>query len=178
MDYSEAGSLVDPAELLREQELLEQHLPTKRALPRIIERFRPLLGIALGCGSGMLYSFLSVSVKQLSYLPSNEVAFVRMASMAIPATCVLLWTRKNPYSLALLRRSGWHLLVRSIIGAITTMLYFFALQRMPLGDVSVVFFSSPAFVALFSWWLLDERLTIWSGMAVVTTLTGSALVAR
>ncbi len=70
------------------------------------------------------------------------------------------------------------LFLRSALGTIGMILYFVALETLPLAETVTVNKLSPFFVLLFSWIFLGEKLKKVQILAICTAFAGVALVAR
>lgn len=131
-------------------------------------------GVAFMLVSVAGYSVMSVCVKAVSSeLPTMQIVFVRSLGMS-----VLTWGLLRGAGVSLLGVARWTLLGRAAAGATALSLYYFGLSRLPLGDATTVFYTSPVWTALAAALLLGERLrpVVLGGAAV--SLVGVALVAQ
>lgn len=88
-------------------------------------------------------------------------------------------------TLALIRRKGGSLVsrkpsllfLRSALGTLGMVCYFYALERLPIANTVTINKLSPFFVVLFSWLFLGERLKPAQVVAIAAAFTGVALVA-
>jgi drug/metabolite transporter (DMT)-like permease len=99
-----------------------------------------------------------------------ELVFVRMGIGAI--CCVVLFAsgRAN-FEIA---RSGT-LLARGVYGSISILLYFFAIARLPVGEATLLNYSSPLFTLIFAMLFLGERPGLRPVAGLAVTLSGLAL---
>ncbi|XRB23811.1 EamA domain-containing protein [Pseudoscourfieldia marina] len=70
------------------------------------------------------------------------------------------------------------LLIRGIFGASAFNLAYAALPYLPLGDHTALFFLNPIFIALASWPVLGEKVTLADGASIVAAFTGTLLIVR
>ena len=66
--------------------------------------------------------------------------------------------------------------IRSIIGCITFLCLTAAIRNIPISTALVLFFSFPAFAALFSYLVFGERITKWQLVCIVGALLGVAVL--
>jgi len=72
---------------------------------------------------------------------------------------------------------GWHFF-RSVITLILLIAIFYSLKNIPLPEFIAIIFSSPFFIALLSPWLLHEKVSKRSWIAIVIGFTGILIVTR
>jgi S-adenosylmethionine uptake transporter len=101
-------------------------------------------------------SFMDVLIKQLTARHSPLViAFLRFGFGFVVAAAVFGIVRPGwPSREQVVANS-----VRSAVIAATAVLFFYALQALPLADCAALSFLAPMFIALFGALLLGERLT-------------------
>jgi len=120
-------------------------------------------------------SLVPLAVKLIppdSGIPTSEKLVAR-GLVAVIVTFILMKRRGE----ALLPGKPWLLFLRSAFGTIGMVLYFVALETLPLADTVIVNKLSPFFVLLFSWIFLGEKLKRIQVFAIVTAFAGVALVA-
>lgn len=71
----------------------------------------------------------------------------------------------------------WHLL-RGILAIFLLLSIFYSLDNIPLAEFIAIMFSSPFFIALLSPWLLHERVSRQSWIAIMTGFIGILIVTR
>lgn len=74
--------------------------------------------------------------------------------------------------------SRTHLIVRSLLMAVSYLLFFSGLAALPMAVVAGGFFSTPFFTLLLAWWLLREPVGVWRLSSVVVGFIGVLLVLR
>lgn len=133
---------------------------------------RPALGVGLMTVANFGFAGMAALVKLMdTHLPEQELVFWR-AAFSLPLLLLLvLWSRRG-----LLVRARGTILLRSVLGFIAMMLFFYALGRISLGEAQMLIKIQPVWVALLAPFVLGERPggRVWSclGLAFV----GVALV--
>ncbi len=105
-------------------------------------------------------------------IPTSEKLVAR-GIVAVAVTFVLLKKRRE----SLVSGKPGLLFLRSALGTTGMVLYFYALERLPLADTVTINKLSPFFVLLFSWMFLKEKLKNMQIAAILTAFAGVALVA-
>lgn len=93
--------------------------------------------------------------------------------VAAVITFILLLRKRE----SLVSKKPWLLFLRSALGTAGMVLYFYALERLPLANTVTINKLSPFFVILFSWIFLGEKLRAVQIAAIAVAFTGVALVA-
>jgi drug/metabolite transporter (DMT)-like permease len=107
-------------------------------------------------------------------VPAAQAAFLRFAFgtlMLLPALSAIRRARLTPRALRLFA-------LRGAVHSAAVMLWFYAMARIPLTDVTAMNYLSPIFVGLGAAVLLGERLPLRRILAVVVALLGVAVVLR
>lgn len=102
--------------------------------------------------STMAFGCMNVLVKYLTYYSAYQLVFFRSLG-SIFFTLGFLWTRGIPIL-------GTHrklLLLRSIVGVSSMLLFFLALHYMPIGTAVALRYISPIFAAIFAILILKEE---------------------
>jgi drug/metabolite transporter (DMT)-like permease len=99
-----------------------------------------------------------------------ELVFVRMGIGAI--CCVALFVAgRARFELA----RSWVLLARGTYGSVAILLYFFAITRLPVGEATLLNYTSPLFTLIFAMLFLGERPGPRPIIGLAVTLGGLAL---
>jgi drug/metabolite transporter (DMT)-like permease len=134
-----------------------------------------LSGSLLLAGAALSFSLTGLSAKMLS--PSIDPPQLVLLRSAFMVVVVGAWAlrRGEPLWIAR-RREGLLLLLRGVLGTAGFLLFFGALQRIPLADTVILFQAHPLVVAALGPWLLRERTrpAQWALMAL--SLLGVGLV--
>ena len=111
---------------------------------------RPHLLMLLSAGC---FAAMALAAKLASRaLPAGEVTLVRFAIMLLPLLLVADWRRE-----ALTYQRLDLLIYRGIFGGVAVLLYFFAIEHVPVGVATLLNYSSPVFSVLFAALFLGER---------------------
>ncbi len=122
--------------------------------------------------SSTLFGIMALLAKTASRgVPGTEVACVRLA-IGVAATG-LLWAAGRIVLRP--RRWGW-LLVRGLFGGAAVIAYFSAMQRIAVGEATLLNYTQPVFTMLAAWLLLGERPPRRALLALPLTLAGVALI--
>lgn len=124
--------------------------------------------------AALFLSFVPLAVKLIpadSGIPTSEKLLAR-GLVATLVTLVLLIRKKE----SLIPGKPKILLLRAAFGTIGMILYFTALETLPLADTVIINRLSPFFVLLFSWIFLGESLKKAQVFAIIIAFSGVALV--
>ncbi len=136
------------------------------------DQSRGLAWIALG---GVFFVVFMVLVRQVSLsLHPVQSAFVRYA-MGLLLIAPLLW-RQGPALFA--RGHVRQHALRGVLHGIGVLLWFYAIARLPLADVTALGFTAPVYVLLGAWLFLGESLTTVRVASVMVGLCGVMLILR
>lgn len=145
-----------------------------------IERFaasKPrFLGFAMLSGSAAMFSLMTLFVSMSSpFLPSTEIVTFRCAIQFTLALVCLAAKRLDPRG----PRHKWPaLFMRGLMGVCGFNLFFAALGHLPLGDASVLFFTSPCWTLLLGYLVLHEPVSRYDIVSVIVCMCGVVLIAR
>lgn len=136
---------------------------------------RPMVGIFWMLVTGVCFVAVTAIVKYLGpRIPPAEQAFLRYALglvFLIPMLRPMLRTR--------ISGRLWVLFgARGVLHAMGVMLWFFAMTRIPLAEVTAINYLAPVYVTLGAAVFLGERLALRRILAVVVALVGAAIILR
>ena len=136
---------------------------------------RPLLGVFWMLVTGLLFVGVTALVKSLgTTLPASEAAFLRYA-----LGLVLLLPLIGKLSRQHVTPTQWKLFaLRGAIHSVGVALWFFAMARIPLADVTAMNYLSPILITLGAAIFLGERLHARRIAAVVAGLVGAVIILR
>jgi drug/metabolite transporter (DMT)-like permease len=147
-------------------------VPTTTTRPNTFLRIP--LGLRFMAGAALCFSLMALFVKLAGRtLPTMEIVFARSLFMAV-------------FTFGLLRREGLAplgnhrllLFARGAIGVTALSLFYFAIPRLPLGDVTAIFYMAPIWTAFSAAFILRERTAGLVLAGIGTSLVGVALIAR
>jgi drug/metabolite transporter (DMT)-like permease len=125
--------------------------------------------------TGLLFVGLTAVVKHVGQdLPAAQAAFLRFLFGTILLLPAIRAIRRTPLDRRTLRLFA----LRGVLHSGAVALWFFAMARIPLTDVTAMNYLSPIFVGLGAALLLGERLPKRRIAAVAAALVGVAIVLR
>ncbi len=136
---------------------------------------RALEGIGWMLLTTVLFVFVTGIVRYLgSDIPAAEAAFIRYAiglALVLPALRPLLrqWPRA-----ALMRRFA----LRGLVHGVAVMLWFYAMARVPIAEVTALGYTAPIYVTLGAAYFFAERLHARRIMAVAAGFVGAMIILR
>jgi drug/metabolite transporter (DMT)-like permease len=136
---------------------------------------RPVVGILWMLVTGLLFVGVTALVKTLGpVIPAVQAAFLRYA---IGLVFVLPMLR--PLLRARLSRRQWGMFtLRGVAHSVGVGLWFFAMARIPIADVTALNYLSPIYVTLGAALFLGERLALRRVLAVIAALVGALIILR
>ena len=128
------------------------------------------LGILMMMAAVALLTVMNVLVKLIgpAYHPT-QISFIRNAVAALVLLPLLL--RSGGPAILKTSRPGTHF-IRGLFGVTGNILYFFAFQRLPVGDVIVISQAVPLFVTIMAIVFLGEAVGLRRWMAVTAGFLG------
>lgn len=125
--------------------------------------------------SAFCFAFMNAFVRLSGELPSIQKCFFRNFVAVFFAAAILI--RK---------KDGFHiekgclvpLILRSVFGTLGIVCNFYAIDHLVLSDASILNKMSPFFVIIFSFLILDEKITAFQCTAVVIAFAGSLFIIK
>lgn len=126
---------------------------------------------------GMLvFSLLNAIIKDtITAYPSPQLVFFRCFLAALPSSIFLLCKRR--WKLPTVSEGKIHL-KRAFLLAIGLSVLFLGIGMLPLADSMALYFSTTLFLVLLSYPLLQEKIGVSQGLAVVVGLIGVLIIAK
>ncbi|MGK7754597.1 MULTISPECIES: DMT family transporter [unclassified Roseovarius] len=136
---------------------------------------RPGWGVFWMVVTGVLFVGVTAMVKLLgTRIPATEAAFLRYL-----LGLIFLVPMLGTLSRLRLDRGTWGLFaLRGIAHSAGVGLWFFAMARIPLADVTAMNYLSPIYVTLGAALFLGERLALRRVLAIVVALIGAVIILR
>jgi drug/metabolite transporter (DMT)-like permease len=136
---------------------------------------RPGLAIAWMIVTGLCFVAVTALVKTLgTRIPAPEAAFLRFLfgiAFMLPMLRSLLALRPTPRQ--------WRLtLVRGVAHTAAVTLWFFAMTRIPIAEVTAMNYLAPVYVTILAVFVLGETLAFRRILAICAALLGAALILR
>ena len=137
-----------------------------------LSNFRGCLWMVAG---GLLFVAVTVLVRMLgSDMPAVQAAFIRYlfgVVLILPMAWRLRW--------GLVGRSGYGLFaLRGLLHGAAVMLWFFAMARIPLAEVTAIGFSTPVITALGAIFLFREQVRLRRMLAILAGFVGTLVILR
>ena len=136
---------------------------------------RPVLGVFWMVVTGLLFVGVTALVKYLGTdIPAPQAAFIRYA-----LGLVFLLPMIRPILRADLSAKQWGLFAaRGLAHSIGVALWFFAMARIPIADVTAMNYLAPIYVTIGAALFLGERLALRRVLAVLVALIGALIILR
>lgn len=136
---------------------------------------QPGLGIFWMLVTGLCFVAVTASVKMVGdAVPAVQAGFLRYALGIVFVLPMLPAVRRA----AIDRATGALLLTRGVTHALAVSLWFFAMTRIPIADVTALNYLNPVYVILLAVIFLGERLGPWRIGAVVVAFIGTLVIIR
>lgn len=144
-----------------------------------LEPAKPEQNVLHGIGWMLLTSTLFVCVTGIvrhlgSALPAVEAAFLRYLFGVIMISPVFIPLFKRPPSAANMKIYA----IRGVVHGFAVMLWFFAMARIPIGEVTAIGYCTPIFVTIGAALFLGEKLQIRRILAVAMGFMGALIILR
>jgi len=134
-----------------------------------------LLGCLWMVAGGLLFVAVTVLVRHLgSDMPAVEAAFIRYSIgvvLLLPMLWRMRWRGIRPGSFKLY-------FFRGMLHGAAVMLWFFAMARIPLSEVTAIGFSTPVFTALGAILIFREQVKTRRMMAIAAGFVGTLVILR
>jgi drug/metabolite transporter (DMT)-like permease len=141
----------------------------------MISRLRKIKnGILLSLLATFCFSLGNVFTKMISdSVPFSQIAFARSFIGLIIVASYMAW---NGYTFSVKKKRI--LILRGMLGAVALLCSFYAISKIKLAEVSILFQLSPFFVAVFARFILKERLPRFFYILLFFSLAGCLLVMK
>ncbi len=140
-----------------------------------IEQAQPGWGIFWMIVTGLQFVGVTALVKLLgTRIPSPEAAFLRyvLGLVFLLPLAGALWREKLP-------RDTWALFgLRGLAHAVAVGLWFYAMARIPIADVTAMNYLSPIYITIGAALFLGERLALRRLLAILVALIGALIILR
>jgi drug/metabolite transporter (DMT)-like permease len=133
-------------------------------------------GLVLMALAVLIFSFMGALAKfAAESVPPAEVVFFRSAINLVLILSIHYCRKKRG---PLLGRNKRLLVLRGVLGAVALNFWFYALSKMPVADVMLVFLAAPIFVLPIAYLWLKEDVTRRQLLAIPVLLAGVLLVIK
>jgi len=135
----------------------------------------PVAGVLWMVASGLCFVGVTAGVKYLGpSIPAPQTAFLRYALGLVFLLPVLGALRRTRLAPADWKAFGW----RGLAHSVGVALWFYAMTRIPLAEVSAMGYLSPIWIAVGAALFLGETLRLRRIMAIVVALAGALVILR
>lgn len=117
------------------------------------------------------FSLMNLTVKYLDRLPATELVLFRSIVSLFLSFYFLRRRNISPWG----NQKGY-LLGRGIAGVTALSLFFYTLQKLPLGSAITLQYLSPVFTALFGIFILKEKVKWWQWGFFALSFAGIAII--
>ncbi len=132
-------------------------------------------GILLIIASAFCFACMNACVRAAGDLPAPQKSFFRnLVALVIAA---VMFTREYK-GFSFPKGTFLPLILRASFGTVGILCNYYAIDRLPLSDASMLNKMSPFFTILFSWLLLKEKLKPAQLLAILTAFAGSMLIVK
>ena len=163
------------ASMIRPDSRASQTAPTLASSQTPPVASNPTMGVFWMVVTGALFVGVTALVKTLGpRIPSAEAAFLRYAFglvLMLPVLLSLRRLRPAPRVLGLFA-------LRGVAHTAGVVLWFFAMARIPIADVTAMNYLSPIYVTLGAALFLSERLALRRVLAILVALVGALIILR
>jgi Predicted permease, DMT superfamily len=135
----------------------------------------PIKGVLWMMLSGLCFVGMQAGVKYLGpVIPAPQSAFLRYALGLVYVLPVIGTLRRTPIEPALWRAFGW----RGVAHTVAVMLWFYAMTRIPLAEVSAMGYLNPIWISIGAALFLGERLRARRIIAIGVAIAGALVILR
>ena len=126
---------------------------------------------------GLLFVAVTVMVRLLgSDMPAVQAAFIRYL-IGVLLVLPMLW-RMRARGFGLGRGRVGRYALRGLVHGVAVLLWFFAMARIPLAEVTAIGFSTPVFTALGAILIFGEQVKLRRMLAILAGFVGTLLILR
>ena len=135
----------------------------------------PVAGVGWMVLSGLCFVALTALVKFMAAdIPAAQSAFLRYATGLIFVGPMLYSVRKERMDAPTLRAFGY----RGLVHTLAVMMWFYAMTRIPLAEVSAMGYLSPIYVSIGAALFLGESLRLRRILAIGIAILGALIILR
>ncbi len=117
------------------------------------------------------FALMNLTVKFLDRLPATELVLFR--SIISLSICFYFLKKRN---IPLFGNQKKYLILRGVFGVIALTMFFYTLQKMPLGSAITIQYLSPIFTAFFAIFMLGEKMYKVQWLFFLVSFGGIALI--
>lgn len=156
-------------------DLAKSDLASKASAPESVPPNNALQGIAWMLLTGFLFVAVTGIVRHLgSDMPAIEAAFIRYCFGLLFILPILVKLVRQKMEPGLLKLYG----VRGLVHGIAVMLWFYAMARIPIAEVTAIGYTAPIYITIAAAIFLGEKLQLRRTLAILVGLGGSLVILR
>ena len=137
-------------------------------MPRIIGMKKAVIFMLI---SVLGFALMNLTVKYLDRLPATELVLFRSIISLILSLYFLRRRKVSPWGV-----QKKYLIARGVFGVTALSMFFFTLQKLPLGSAITLQYLSPIFTALFGIFILKEKVQWWQWLFFGISFVGIAVI--
>ncbi|MDP4990959.1 MAG: DMT family transporter [Marivita lacus] len=146
-----------------------------KAPPADISGGNPVRGIFWMIVTGLCFVAVTALVKTLGErIPAAESAFLRY----VIGLVFLIPVWRELMAITLTTRQKKLFALRGLVHSLGVILWFFAMTRIPIAEVTAMNYLNPVYVSVLAVFLLGERMALRRVLAVIAALIGSLIILR
>jgi drug/metabolite transporter (DMT)-like permease len=146
-----------------------------KAPPADISGGNPVRGIFWMIVTGLCFVAVTALVKTLGgRIPAAESAFLRY----VIGLVFLIPVWRELMAITLTTRQKKLFALRGLVHSLGVILWFFAMTRIPIAEVTAMNYLNPVYVSILAVFLLGERMALRRVLAVIAALIGSLIILR
>jgi len=176
----EGQSLTDSVhdqQVLCDSTYLNRNRRNSRLLQNNVPQPFVYLGYCCAILAGLCFTSSNVMVKYIPDVNSWQLLFVRCVSQLLAMIPIMRYGKHSMFGTPDLA-TRWRIGAQGVLGGILLLCIFVAVARMPLGDCTAIFFSSPAFTMVLSCIILKDHCGVWRCLVATTLLAGVMVLSR
>ena len=137
-------------------------------------------GMLYALGDASLYSLTKLAVKSVSSVTKMQISAFRagLQFLILLPYCLKSQSSENLLPLSIDWSIQFKLAIRGIFGIAASVFHYYAIEVLPLGDVSSLMFCQGFFTSILSWVFLGEALNLYDGALLFVTILGCACIAQ
>ena len=132
-------------------------------------------GICFVLTAAFCFALMNTLVKLSGDLPFIQKSFFRNAVACVAATAVLL---RSEEKFRFDKKNLMPLTLRAVLGTISVLGNFYAVDKMLLSDATMLNKLAPFFAIIFSFFILKEKIKIFQIAAIICAFAGSLLIIK
>ncbi|MGB0979585.1 MAG: DMT family transporter, partial [Croceimicrobium sp.] len=117
------------------------------------------------------FALMNLTVKYLDRLPATELVLFRSIVSLVLSLYFIRRRKLSPWG-----NQKNYLIGRGIAGVTALSLFFYTLQKLPLGSAITLQYLSPVFTALFGIFILKEKVKWWQWLFFAISFAGIAII--